>query len=103
MIYKASRTFNFRATKNICLCKKKPIFNKEIQNAEIDCVSAINTKVFIYDCKLKIDGYTKYINTYEFYFDNVFKENEDTNLLFECSVKPSLDILLKGGVITCFV
>ena len=85
----------------VCV-RKRPIFNKEIQNGEIDCVSAINPKVCIYDCKLKIDGYTKYIDTNDFYFDNVFSENEDTNLLFECSVKPSLDILLKGGVVTCF-
>ena len=85
----------------VCV-RKRPIFNKEIQNGEIDCISAINPKVCIYDCKLKIDGYTKYIDTNDFYFDNVFNENEDTNLLFECSVKPSLDILLKGGVVTCF-
>ena len=85
----------------VCV-RKRPIFDKEIQNGEIDCVSAINPKVCIYDCKLKIDGYTKYIDTNDFYFDNVFNENEDTNLLFECSVKPSLDILLKGGVVTCF-
>ena len=85
----------------VCV-RKRPIFNKEIHNGEIDCVSAINPKVCIYDCKLKIDGYTKYIDTNDFYFDNVFGENEDTNLLFECSVKPSLDILLKGGVVTCF-
>ena len=85
----------------VCV-RKRPIFDKEIQNGEIDCVSAINPKVCIYDCKLKIDGYTKYIDTNDFYFDNAFNENEDTNLLFECSVKPSLDILLKGGVVTCF-
>ena len=85
----------------VCV-RKRPIFDKEIQNGEIDCVTAINPKVCIYDCKLRIDGYTKYIDTNNFYFDNVFNENEDTNLLFECSVKPSLDILLKGGVVTCF-
>ena len=85
----------------VCV-RKRPIFDKEIQNGEIDCVSAINPKVSIYDCKLKIDGYTKYIDTNDFYFDNVFNENEDTDLLFDCSVKPSLDILLKGGVVTCF-
>ena len=85
----------------VCV-RKRPIFDKEIQNGEIDCVTAINPKVCIYDCKLRIDGYTKYIDTNNFYFDNVFNEHEDTNLLFECSVKPSLDILLKGGVVTCF-
>ena len=85
----------------VCV-RKRPIFDKEIQNGEIDCVSAINPRAVIYDCKLKIDGYTKYIDTNDFYFDNVFNENENTDLLFDCSVKPSLDILLKGGVVTCF-
>ena len=85
----------------VCV-RKRPIFDKEIQNGEIDCISAINPKVCIYDCRLKIDGYTKYIDTNDFYFDNVFNENENTDLLFDCSVKPSLDILLKGGVVTCF-
>ena len=85
----------------VCV-RKRPIFEKEIQNGEIDCISAINPKVCIYDCRLKIDGYTKYIDINDFYFDNVFNENENTDLLFDCSVKPSLDILLKGGVVTCF-
>ena len=85
----------------VCV-RKRPIFEKEIQNGEIDCISAINPKICIYDCKLKIDGYTKYIDTNDFFFDNVFNENENTDLLFNCSVKPSLDILLKGGVVTCF-
>ena len=89
-------------TKIYVCVRKRPIFEKEIQNGEIDCISAINPKVCIYDCRLKIDGYTKYIDINDFYFDNVFNENENTDLLFECSVKPSLDILLKGGVVTCF-
>ena len=85
----------------VCV-RKRPIFEKEIQNGEIDCISAINPKICIYDCKLKIDGYTKYIDTNDFFFDNVFNENENTELLFNYSVKPSLNILLKGGVVTCF-
>jgi kinesin family protein 2/24 len=71
-------------------------------DGEIDCVSAINPKVYIYDCKLKIDGYTKYIDVNEFNFDNAFNENDNTYLLYKCSIQPSLGILLKGGVVTCF-
>ena len=41
----------------VCV-RKRPIFDREIQNGEIDCVTAINPKVCIYDCKLRIDGYT---------------------------------------------
>ena len=85
----------------VCV-RKRPIFQKEIQEGEIDCISAINPKVSVYDCKVKIDGITKYIDTNDFYFDNVFHESEDTETLYECSVKPTINLLLQGGVVTCF-
>ena len=85
----------------VCV-RKRPIFQKEIMDGEIDCVSAINPNVYIYDCKLKIDGYTKYIDVNGFNFDNAFNENDNTDLLYKCSIQPSLDILIRGGVVTCF-
>ena len=85
----------------VCV-RKRPIFQKELMEGEIDCISAINPKVYIYDCKIKIDGYTKYIDTNEFTFDNTFNENDSTLLLYNCSIQPSLDILARGGVVTCF-
>lgn len=85
----------------VCV-RKRPIFPKEIQNGEIDCITALNPKVCVYDCKMKIDGITKYIDANEFYFDNVFNEYEDTELLYNCSVKPTIKLLLQGGVVTCF-
>jgi kinesin family protein 2/24 len=85
----------------VCV-RKRPIFQKEIQEGEIDCISAINPKVSVYDCKVKIDGITKYIDTNDFYFDNFFHESEDTETLYECSVKPAINLLLQGGVVTCF-
>lgn len=85
----------------VCV-RKRPIFQKEILNGEIDCITAINPKLCVYDCKMKIDGFSKYIDCNEFYFDNVFSENEDTNELYKCSIKPTIKLLLKGGVVTCF-
>ena len=85
----------------VCV-RKRPISEKEIENGEIDCVSALNPKICIYDCKMKIDGYTKYIDTNEFYYDNVFDEGEDTQSVYECSIEPTMPILLNGGVVTCF-
>ena len=85
----------------VCV-RKRPIFAKEIQNGEIDCISAMNPKVTVYDCKMKIDGITKYIDCNDFYFDNVFNETESTEALYECSLKPCIDLLLQGGVVTCF-
>ena len=91
------------ANSKIFVCvRKRPISEKEIQNGEIDCISAINPKLCVYDCKMKIDGYTKYIDCNDFYFDNVFNENESTHSLYECSIKSTFDMLYKGGVVTCF-
>ena len=85
----------------VCV-RKRPIFQKELMDGEIDCISAINPKVYVYECKIKIDGYNKYIDTNEFKFDNAFNENDSTMLLYNCTIQPSLDILLNGGVVTCF-
>ena len=101
--YQQPKPFKSSENSKIFVCvRKRPIFQKEIIEGEIDCVSAINPKVYIYDCKLKIDGYTKYIDVNEFNFDNSFNENDNTNLLYKCSIQPSFDILIRGGVVTCF-
>ena len=101
--YQQPKPFKSSENSKIFVCvRKRPIFQKEIMEGEIDCVSAINPKVYIYDCKLKIDGYTKYIDVNEFNFDNSFNENDNTNLLYKCSIQPSFDILIRGGVVTCF-
>ncbi len=101
--YQQPKPYNSSENSKIFVCvRKRPIFQKELMDGEIDCVSAVNPKVYIYDCKLKIDGYTKYIDVNEFNFDNAFNENDNTYLLYKCSIQPSLNILLRGGVVTCF-
>ena len=101
--YQEAKPYKSSENSKIFVCvRKRPIFQKEIMEGEIDCVSAINPKVYIYDCKIKIDGYTKYIDVNEFNFDNAFNEKDNTYLLYKCSIQPSLNILLRGGVVTCF-
>ena len=101
--YQNSQPYKTAKDSKIFVCvRKRPIFQKELMDGEIDCISAINPKVYIYECKIKIDGYTKYIDTNEFKFDNAFNENDNTMLVYNCTIQPSLDILLRGGVVTCF-
>ena len=101
--YQKAQPYKTSKDSKIFVCvRKRPIFQKELMDGEIDCVSAINPKVYIYECKIKIDGYTKYIDTNEFKFDNAFNENDNTMLLYNTTIQPSLDILLRGGVVTCF-
>jgi kinesin family protein 2/24 len=85
----------------VCV-RKRPIFKKEVVNGEIDCVSASNPKLFVHECKYKIDGITKYIEDYEFYFDNVFHEGESTEDVYKYSVAPTVDMIMNRGIVTCF-
>ena len=101
--YQKPQQYKSSKDSKIFVCvRKRPIFQKELMDGEIDCISAINPKVYVYECKIKIDGYTKYIDTNEFKFDNAFNENGSTMLVYNCTIQPSLDILLRGGVVTCF-
>ena len=69
----------------VCV-RKRPISTKELQAGEIDCVSSLNPRLLIHECKIKIDGITKYIEDHEFYFDNVFSEKEATEDLYTFSI-----------------
>lgn len=61
----------------ICVCvRKRPLFDKEYNAGEIDCVSTANPKVIVHECKHKVDGITKYIDSHEFKFDNTYSETE---------------------------
>ena len=55
---------------NVCV-RKRPLFKKETQGGEIDCVSVANPTILVHECKFKVDGITKYLDNQEFHFDNV--------------------------------
>ena len=56
---------------SVCV-RKRPIFQKEEANGEMDAVSAANPKIRVHECKLRVDGITKYIENHDFNFDNAF-------------------------------
>lgn len=82
--------------------RKRPLFQKEVACGEIDCVSSLNPRIFIHEPKMKIDGITKYIEDHEFSFDNVFGEHENTDLVFQYSIQPSIELVFNRGIVTCF-
>lgn len=85
----------------VCV-RKRPIFKKEEQLGEIDCVSSINPRLYVHECKMKIDGITKYVEDHEFYFDNVFGDNHSTEDVYTYSIQPTIDMILAKGIVTCF-
>lgn len=86
---------------NICV-RKRPIFTKELENGEIDCVSCTNPVIFVHECKYKVDGVTKTVENQGFALDNTFSEDETTRSLYENSIQPQIDFLFDGGIVTCF-
>ena len=75
---------------------------KEISSGEVDCVSVINPRVWIHECKIQIDGFTKYLEDHEFYFDNSFGENDKTEDVYNVTIAPLIDLILNQGIVTCF-
>lgn len=86
---------------SVCI-KKRPIFAKELENGEIDCVSFVNPLVIVHENRFKVDGITKFIENQEFEFDNTFSDTESNEELYKCSIQPILDLVFNTGTITIF-
>lgn len=86
---------------NICV-RKRPVFPKELQEGEIDCISCTNPAIIVHECKFKVDGITKTVENHGFEMDHTFAEDETTLSLYECSIQAEIDFLFNGGILTCF-
>ena len=93
---------NIENSKIFVIVRKRTLSKKEINNGEIDCISCLNPKVIVHECKIKIDGITKYLEDHEFYFDNTFNENETTEDIYGYTIEPMINLVLKKGIVTCF-
>ena len=89
-------------SKIFVVVRKRPINQKEINNGEIDCISVINPKVYIHECKIQVDGISKYLEDHEFYFDNTFGENDSTKDVYKYTIEPIINLILDQGIVTCF-
>ena len=89
-------------SKIFVVVRKRPRSQKEINNGDIDCISVINPRTIVHECKVQVDGITKYIEDHEFYFDNSFDENDDTNVVYKYTISPIINLILNQGIVTCF-
>ena len=88
---------------NICInVRKRPLFDKEYNQGIIDCVSTSNPKVVVHEPKVKVDGITKYIQDVNFKFDNTFNENENSQDMYQFSIRDLLPVIFQNGIVTCF-
>ena len=89
-------------SKIFVVVRKRPRSQKEINNGDIDCISVINPRTIVHECKVQVDGITKYIEDHEFYFDNSFNENDDTKEVYKYTISPIINLILNQGIVTCF-
>lgn len=98
-----SRLHQLADLMKISVCfKKRPVFQQELANGEIDVVSVHNPKITVHECKFKVDGVTKTVNNSEFKFDNAFGEKSTNEELYFYQVKPILDLIFNQGIVTIF-
>ena len=89
-------------SKIFVVVRKRPLSKKEQMNGEIDNITCLNPKITVHECKIKIDGITKYLEDHHFYFDNTFSENESTQEIYDYTVAPMIEMVLNKGIVTCF-
>jgi len=89
-------------SKIFVVVRKRPLSRKEQLNGEIDNITCLNPKVIVHECKIKVDGITKYLEDHQFYFDNTFSENESTQEIYDYTVGPMIEMVLNKGIVTCF-
>ena len=100
--YEPEPHYDIDNSKIFVVVRKRPLSKKEISNGEIDCISCLNPKIIVHECKIKIDGITKYLEDHEFYFDNTFNENETTEEIYDYTIGTMINLVLKKGIVTCF-
>ena len=82
----------------IAICvRKRPISQKEVNRFDYDSVTCLNPQVTVHNCKLKVDGISKYLDNNTLEFDHTFGEDDSTELLYECSVQTLVPFVLSGG------
>ena len=48
----------------ICIAvRKRPVNAKEVRKSDYDSITCVNPLVIVHDCKLRVDGITKYVQT----------------------------------------
>lgn len=84
------------------IIRKRPIFEKEQRAGENDVISCANPHLCIHECKFKVDGITKAVETHRFAYDHVFDEHDSNEKVYKYSLGRYLDVVCNGGILTCF-
>jgi kinesin family protein 2/24 len=62
--------------------RKRPLLHKEVKEGELDCISNSETELRMHECKVKVDGITKYVQNSDFIADRVFGHTISTENIY---------------------
>ena len=87
--------------------KKSNLFKSNFPEPPID---SSDSKIFVVvrkrpifqECKIQIDGITKYLEDHEFYFDATFGEDSKNYDIYNITLYPMINLVLNQGIVTCF-
>ncbi|GLD95079.1 hypothetical protein PINS_up003704 [Pythium insidiosum] len=71
----------------ICV-RKRPVNAKEVKKRDYDAVTCLNPLAIVHDCKLKVDGITKYLDSNAFNFDHTFDEGTTNETVYMYTAQP---------------
>ncbi|KAJ0394263.1 hypothetical protein P43SY_004640 [Pythium insidiosum] len=71
----------------ICV-RKRPVNSKEVKKRDYDAVTCLNPLAIVHDCKLKVDGITKYLDSNAFNFDHTFDESTSNETVYMYTAQP---------------
>lgn len=85
------------------IVRKRPLNSKEEDRGDIDVIHCDMqaSSLTVYEPKTKVDT-TKYIETHDFKFDDVFDTDVDNDQLYIQTVRPLISTVFKSGRATCF-
>ena len=64
-------------------------------------MSCVHPSVVVHDCRLRVDGISKYLNNQQFAFDHAFSENEDTAEIYRCVGGPLVEFVTRDDGRAC--
>ncbi|KAG7393703.1 hypothetical protein PHYPSEUDO_004466 [Phytophthora pseudosyringae] len=80
----------------ICV-RKRPVNTKEVKKHDYDAVTCLNPMAIVHDCKLKVDGITKYLDSNAFNFDHTFDENATNESVYMHTAQPLVKFVFHDG------
>lgn len=82
--------------------RKRPMSKREMRGAELDVVQMVSRRtLLVYEPKQKVD-LTKFTETHEFTFDEVFDAGVSTEDVYRHTAQPLIGGIFRGANATCF-